>query len=87
MNTTTSIYTTRIVSLAAWRLCGVDQGSRKIQGSDRTKLVLEVADRMPAHPRVPVAEKRASGAVFDRRENLAGPLGAVRIAPLYRGGN
>ena len=56
----------------------------KFKEAIRTKLVLEVAGRTPARPG---RRKRAPGAVFDRREDLAGPVGAVRVAPPIYCGN
>ena len=52
----------------------------KFKEAIRTKLLMEVAGRMPE--RVPVAEKDKEPRVSctDRREDLAGPLGAVTIA-------
>ena len=49
----------------------------KFKEAIRTKLVLEVAGRTPERPVVPAAEQGAAGQLHDRREDLAGPLGAV----------
>ena len=52
----------------------------KFKEAIRTKLLLEVAGRTPERRIVPVAEQGAAGVLPDRREDLAGPLGTVRVA-------
>ena len=49
----------------------------KFKEAIRTKLLLEVAGRTPERPVVPVAEKEPRCQLHDRREDLAGPLGAI----------
>src|SRR3979490_775606 len=56
----------------------------KFKEEIRIQPVLEVAGPAPARPG---RRKRAPGAVFDRREDLAGPVGAVRVAPPIYCGN
>ncbi len=48
----------------------------KFKEAIRTKLVMEVAGRMP-EPRVIPAATRAARVMSDRREDLAGPVGAL----------
>ena len=50
----------------------------KFKEAIRTKLVLEIAGRTPERRIVPVAVEGAAGELHDRREDLAGSLGAVR---------
>ena len=54
----------------------------KFKEAIRTKLLLEVAGRTPERRIVPVAEQGAARQLPDRREDLAGPLGAVRVVVL-----
>ena len=50
----------------------------KFKEAIRTKLLLEVAGRTPERPRGPGGRKGAARLLPDRREDLAGPLGAMR---------
>ena len=54
----------------------------KFKEAIRTKLLLEVAGRTPERRVVPVAEQGAARELPDRREDLAGPVGAVASARL-----
>ena len=49
----------------------------KFKEAIRTKLLLEVAGRTPERPIVPVADEGAAGVLPDRREDLAGQVGAI----------
>ena len=53
----------------------------KFKEAIRTKLVLEVAGRTPERPDRPGSREGAADSLHDRRENLAGPLGAVMAVP------